>query len=109
MLLVICSILLFFPIYVSAATITETSYKNGRITIKGTGEGELQLVLFGLDNNPLYLTTVTAEDGEFSITLPEIVGLEPGTYTIKVADYDGKNVSIKTVEVKLNKRSINFR
>ncbi|MFA5602260.1 MAG: hypothetical protein WDA21_00795 [Bacilli bacterium] len=99
-LFIILTLFVFLlPIYVQAATITETEYSNGRISIDGTGEGEIQIVLFGLDDLPLYMTTVAAESGVFSITLPEIDGLSEGTYTVKISDYDGTNISTDIVEV----------
>src|SRR5574344_2465217 len=82
-----------------AISITETNYANNRISIEGTGTGEIQIVLFGLDNLPLYMTTVTAEDGEFSITLPPISGLDEGTYNIKISDYEGVDTSTGIVEI----------
>ncbi len=102
--LIIFSALLFtVMIEVNAAaapSITKASYIEGRIKIEGTGEGELQLVLFGLDNSPLYLTTVTAEKGLFEITLPAIDGLKEGTYNIKVSNYDGEETALGTVLIK---------
>lgn len=95
-------IFLFLPIVkVNAAppVITETSYADGRITISGTGDGEIQIVLFDLDNSPLYMTTVTADGGVFSITLPPIAGLKEDTYNIRVSDYGGTETSTGTVKV----------
>ncbi len=100
MIFIIFTAILFFSLsYVKAASITETKYENGKISISGTGDGEIQVVLFGLDNSPLYLTTVTAENSTFSITLPEFIGLKEGTYNIKVSDYDGTNVSTASVKI----------
>ncbi len=100
LIFILCSLFMIFNITgVNAATITETKYENNKITITGTGDGTIQIVLFGLDNLPLYLTTATAEDDSFSITFPEIVGLTAGDYNIKVSDYDGTNVSTKVVRV----------
>lgn len=102
-LLIVFALVLFsFMIKVNALpaiSITETNYANNRISIEGTGTGEIQIVLFGLDNLPLYMTTVTAEDGEFSITLPPISGLDEGTYNIKISDYEGVETSTGTVEI----------
>ena len=102
-LLIVFALVLFsFMTKVNAGpsiSITETNYTNGRISIEGTGIGEIQIVLFGLDNLPLYMTTVTAEDGEFSIILPPISGLDEGTYNIKISDYEGVNTSTGTVEI----------
>ena len=102
-LLIVFALFLFsFMTKVNAGpsiSITETNYTNGRISIEGTGIGEIQIVLFGLDNLPLYMTTVTAEDGEFSIILPPISGLDEGTYNIKISDYEGVNTSTGTVEI----------
>ncbi|HOZ54092.1 MAG TPA: hypothetical protein PKY25_02045 [Bacilli bacterium] len=98
--LVIFALIIFLSLgSIEAATITKTSYTNGRITIEGTGSGEIQIVLFGLDNQPLYMTTTTSENNLYSITLPEINGLTPGTYTVKVSDYDGTNVATSTVRI----------
>ena len=84
--------------------ITNAEYKNEKITVKGTGTGRIQLVLFNLDNSPIYMTTVMPEgDGDFSITLPKIDGLTDGNYKIKVADYNGEHINEKTVSVKLEK------
>lgn len=103
LLLIVFALVLFsFMTKVNAGpsiSITETNYTNGRISIEGTGIGEIQIVLFGLDNLPLYMTTATAEDGEFSITLPPISGLDEGTYNIKISDYEGVNTSTGTVEI----------
>lgn len=96
-------ILLSLMVKVTAApviSITETSYTNDRISIKGTGTGEIQIVLFGLDNAPLFMTTATAENGIFAITLPPISGLNVGIYNIKVSDYEGVNIAAGTVEIK---------
>ena len=102
-LLIVFALVLFsFMIKVNASpaiSITETNYANNRISIEGTGTGEIQIVLFGLDNLPLYMTTVTAEDGEFSITLPPISGLDAGTYNVKISDYEGVETSTGTVEI----------
>jgi len=102
-LLIIFAVFLLLPmIKVNAGpaiSITETNYANNRKSIEGTGTGEIQIVLFGLDNLPLYMTTVTAEDGEFSITLPPISGLDEGTYNIKISDYEGVDTSAGTVEI----------
>lgn len=84
---------------VNAASITEVKYVDNKISINGAGTGEIQIVLFGLDNSPLYFTTVTAESDEFSITLPKIEGLKEGKYNVKVADYNGTNADTKSVEV----------
>lgn len=97
--IVIITLFIMIPlINLNAATITEAEFANGRIIVKGTGEGEVQIVIFGFDKLPLYMTTTTVEeDGTFSITLPEIEELiEDKTYTIKVSDYDGTNVSTRT-------------
>lgn len=102
-LLTILTLALFLPISnINAGvpiSITKTSYVDGQITIEGIGTGEIQIVLFDLDNLPIYMTTVTAEDGKFLITLPPIDGLTEGTYNIKVSDYDGTNTSIGTVKI----------
>lgn len=98
--LIIFALVIFLSICnIKAATITETSYSNNRITIKGVGTGEVQVVLFGLDNKPLYMTTTTCSNNLYSITLPEIEGLTVGTYTVKVSDYDGTNVATSTVRI----------
>ncbi len=98
--LIVFAVAMFLSIdNIKAATITETSYTNSRITIKGAGTGEVQVVLFGLDSQPLYMTTTTCNNNIYSITLPEIEGLIPGTYTVKVSDYDGTNVATSTVRV----------
>lgn len=98
--LIVFALIMFLSVSnIEAATITETSYTNSRITIKGTGTGEIQIVLFGLDKAPLYMTTTTSENNLYSITLPEIEGLTPGTYTVKASDYDGTNVATSTVRV----------
>lgn len=93
-LVLFCSI----PI-VKAATITEAKYQSGQFEITGTGSGEIQVVLFGLDNQPLYLTTTSSNNDLWTITLPQIANLVAGTYTIKASDYDGTNISTKTVEI----------
>ncbi len=106
-LLMILTLALFLPIsninagvpISTSISITKTSYVDGQITIEGTGTGEIQIVLFDLDNLPIYMTTVTAEEGKFLITLPPIDGLTEGTYNIKVSDYDGTNTSTGTVEI----------
>lgn len=101
-LLIILVALLLLPIInvnAAAPVITETSYSNGRITIKGTGDGEVQIVLFGKDNLPVYMTTVTAENGVFLVALPSISGLEEGTYNIKTSNYSGEETSTGTVVV----------
>lgn len=87
--------------------ITTAEYKNSKITIKGTGAGQIQLVLFDLENAPLYMTTVQATNGEFSLILPQIDKLVSGNYKIKVADYNGANVDSKTVNVTLSKNENN--
>lgn len=84
---------------VNAASITEVKYVDDKISINGAGTGEIQIVLFGLDNSPLYFTTVTAESDKFSITLPKIEGLKEGKYNVKVADYNGTNADTKSVEI----------
>lgn len=84
-------------------TITNVTYNNNKVTIKGTGDGVIQIVLFGEDNNPIYLTTVNSNNGVFNLTLPEIEGLKPGSYNIKVSDYDGENAVTEVVEISTSK------
>lgn len=97
--LLLAFIAFFLIINAEAATITSTEYTNGKVTINGAGEGEIQVVLFGLDNSPIYMGTTPAENGAFSITLPQINGLTEGSYAVKASDYDGTNVANGTVEI----------
>lgn len=83
---------------VKAANITNVTY-DGNFNIEGTGNGTVEIVLFDLDNNPIYLTTATTTNNNFSIKLPKISGLKTGKYKIKISDYNGSNVDTKNVKV----------
>lgn len=89
----------------SALKITSAEYKNEKITVKGTGTGTIQLVLFDLQNSPLYMSTVQTSNGIFEITLPKIDSLVDGDYNIKIADYNGANVDNKILTIKIKKIS----
>lgn len=98
---IIIFLLLITTVNVNAnTTITKTDYKNGKISVQGTGEGEVQIVLFDLNNEPLFMTTVTTENGKFEITFPPIANLKEGTYKIKVSDYSGQKTSSGEVIIK---------
>jgi len=86
--------------------ITTAEYEDGKFKIEGTGTGQIQVVLFDLNNNPLYMTTVLATEGEYSVTLPAIEGIKEGNYKAKVADYNGENVNTKIINVKLSSTPI---
>lgn len=85
---------------VNAATVTSSKYENGLITITGTGTKQAQIVIFDKNNSPIYMTTAPITDGKYNIILPKIATLVKGNYVIKVADYDGKNVSETKLEIK---------
>ncbi len=93
-------LLLVFAPNARAVTITldSVTYADGRITVAGTGEGEIQIVVFNVNKEPVYFTTTTASGGKFSLVLPVIEGLE-GECTIQIGDYKGENTTSKTIKV----------
>lgn len=90
----------FMTNLVSAAEITDASYENSQINVSGTSTGDIvQIVLFDPSNEPAYLTTDDVVDGVFDYIFPSLSGLVAGTYTIRVADYDGTNVDSATFTI----------
>lgn|SRR5574344_2014932 len=90
--------LLFVMTNVKAATITDATY-DGNFKVSGTGTNQVQIVVFNPDNVAIYMTTYATTNDTYETTLPEISDITSGTYTIKVADYDGTNVDTKAINI----------
>lgn len=93
-------IMLIVSTNVQAATITDATY-DGNFKVTGSGSGQVQIVIFDPTDSPIYMATTPVTNGVYAITVPQIDGLTTGNYKVKVADYDGTNVSEKTIYVEI--------
>jgi hypothetical protein len=87
---------------VSAADLNIVTYDNSKIKVEGTctTSDQVQVIVFDANNQPLYFATVDVVDNAFSKTLDASFDLiQESTYTVKVADYNGSNLSKKTFVV----------
>lgn len=98
--IIIILITLFLVIIMSssiyAATLNEVKYSNSKITISGTctTSNQVQVIVFDLNKQPMYFATASVTNNKFNKTLDATFNLEEEkNYTVKISDYDGKNVS----------------
>ncbi len=91
-----------FTVPALAADLNEVTFTDSKITVSGscTTSNQVQVIVFDYNNQPLFFSTVDVVQDSFNKTLDAVFDLEAGkTYTIKVADYNGKNVSTDTFTV----------
>ena len=90
----------------SAAQLDGVTFADSKITVSGScsTSDQIQVIVFGPDHQPLFFSTVDVSDNAFHKTLDAVFNLTEGqTYTVKVADYNGKNVSTDTFTVEPGK------
>lgn len=96
------TLVLLFAVPALAADLNEVTFADSKITVSGscTTNNQVQVIVFDYNNQPIFFSTVDVVQNSFSKTLDAAFDLEAGkTYTVKVADYNGKNVSTDTFTV----------
>jgi len=91
-----------FTVPALAADLNEVTFADSKITVSGrcTTSDQVQVIVFDYNNQPIFFSTVDVVQNSFSKTLDAVFDLEEGkTYTVKIADYNGKNVSTGTFTV----------
>ncbi|MDO5556876.1 MAG: hypothetical protein Q4G05_01340 [Clostridia bacterium] len=87
---------------VLAASLSEVKYADSKITVSGTCEtgNQAAIAIFNSDKQPIYFATVKVENSKFNEILPANFDFENGeTFTIKVANYNGDEVSTESFVV----------
>lgn len=97
-------LLSMIPTNINAASLSNVIYENGEITVKGKSPNttQVQIAIFKTDKSPIYFATLDVKNGIFNSKLPATFDFDEGEYIIRVADYDGTNISNKTFNVELS-------
>jgi len=93
---------MLFTVPALAADLNEVTFADSKITVSGscTTSEQVQVIVFDYNNQPIFFSTVDVVQNSFHKTLDAVFDLEEGkTYTVKIADYNGKNVSTDTFTV----------
>ena len=96
------AMVMLFTVPALAADLDEVTFAGSKVTISGscTTSNQVQVIVFDYNNEPIFFSTVDVNNNSFGKTLDAAFNLEEGkTYTVKVADYNGKNISTDTFTV----------